>query len=87
MLENIIVFQHLKKFNKRSFWALNNGDEELKKILSENPKLFSEIKLIYTRTFEDVELKESDLENEEIVKSFLFSANLRTLIIRIATFY
>ncbi|MED2035875.1 P-loop NTPase fold protein [Bacillus wiedmannii] len=76
----------LRSLIREVFWALNNGDEELKKILSENPKLFSEIKLIYTRTFEDVELKESDLENEEIVKSFLFSANLRTLIIRIATF-
>jgi uncharacterized protein YutE (UPF0331/DUF86 family) len=72
----------LRSLIREVFWGLNNSDEEIKKLLSENPKLFSEIKLIYARTFEDIELK----ENEETVKSFLFSVNFRTLIIRIATF-
>jgi DNA polymerase III delta prime subunit len=67
------------------YWGLNNGSEQVRRLLKENTDLYSEIELIYARTFQDVEIKNSDIENDETEKSFLFSTNFRTLLVRIST--
>ncbi|WP_434401484.1 P-loop NTPase fold protein [Planococcus sp. 11815] len=76
----------LRSLIREIYWGLSNSREDVKNTLKENPELFYEIELIYARTFHEIEAKESYLENEETIKSFLFSANLRNIITRISTF-
>lgn len=66
------------------YWKVTENEKTFK-ILKSNPTLLSELKLTYQRTFEDVEIKESDIETIESIKSFLFSATFQRLLIRIST--
>ncbi|WP_427137334.1 hypothetical protein [Psychrobacillus psychrodurans] len=66
------------------YWKVTEK-EKTSKILKSNLTLLSELKLTYQRTFEDVEIKENDIETIESIKTYLFSATFQKLLIRLST--
>ncbi|MGR6898710.1 P-loop NTPase fold protein [Rummeliibacillus sp. BSL5] len=71
----------LRNIIREIYWGITNN-EICKEILEEDPQLFVELKLIYDRTFENVEAKDIKIELEENFKSYVISSDFKQLVLR-----
>lgn len=72
----------LRNLIREIYWVVTSN-KDIKEILETNPQLFAEIKLIYERTFENIEAKDTKIESEETIKSYVVSTDFRQLLLRI----
>lgn len=76
----------LRSLIREIYWGITNSSEDLRKSVKNSNDLYSQIELIYARTFQEIEFKENYSEKKEKSIDFNLSFNFRNVITRVSTF-